>query len=75
MPRGETDMQQLEQAIRNYLQNVVFPLIEHPEAAEIQARANEDEGQIRFRLLLEAAGEKAGVKVVVHIVSKEEAGT
>ncbi len=88
-------MQQLERAIRNYLETVVFPLIAHPEAAEITATRSESEGVIRFRLLLvagdvarvigrngmtasairsmaKAAGEKAGVKVVVHIEAKEQ---
>lgn len=88
-------MQQLERAIRNYLERVIFPLIAHPEMAQITATPSESEGVIRFRLLLEAgdvarvigrngmtasairsmakaAGEKAGIKVVVHIESSEE---
>lgn len=96
LQRPRPHMQQLEQAIRNYLERVVFPIIVHSERAEITATPSESEGVLRFRLLLEpgdvarvigrngmtasairsmakAAGEKAGIKVVIHIESSEEA--
>jgi len=89
-------MKQLTESIGKYLLAVVSPLIKNPEKAELRVASNDEEGIIRFRLVLEpgdiarvigrngmtasairslakAAGEKAGVKVIVHILSSSEA--
>lgn len=88
-------MQQLVQNINQYLKTVVFPLIKHPEAAQLRVASSEAGDLVRFRLVLEqsdvarvigrngmtasairsmakAAGEKAGIRVVVHILSQDE---
>ena len=75
--------------IRQYLQLIALQFVQHPEQAELRVAESPQGDAVRsrttrpvgrngmaasaIRSLAKAAGEKHGIKVIVHMLSHEEA--